>query len=703
MAYNALNSRIDISGLWNKAAALADTVLGSATLSAVPTTGTNVHFKNATIKDIHHVVSNLKYNTSFAVGTNKYGYLAADDLGAVRAPYWWDGTTKASAAAYVNNTTAFNYALAGLARPSGDCLGFAATGTSNGRMLQGDYYYMYTWYDTVRQVESLPSGVIGVTKDYSVNYIVIGAKSEVQSSAPSVGSPRYNTNTKIRFYRSKRTNTSSVDFNPPNRFYFIGEMDYPSTAFATKTTSALYDHAGAAEGDRKLYHGTNNTFANIAAGQWVYLSGAAGAGVATGWYYVTGIDATNHKYLLLAASSGLTADDTSIQVEGPTAGFIDYMHDNELLDEYEGRGTPPPTAIDCIASFNNRMYYFVKNTVYWSSAGRPEEVALKYTLTYTVSSYYLNVTASVENTPLLSTGAYGEAKYEIAELNGETIVAAYVYKNRLYLWTNQGSFGYLENSYAVEGARFTMLRKGISVISDKTLAETPYGLFGADREGVWQLDTAGQIYRLSKNWIDIDTSTKTTYAKQSTLTDSFGVWSARLDEYIWCLVNTGETVVHRQIAYNPVRRVFSGIYAYPDLTGGCEIMTSGGVQNYLTGAKTFNPASVQALAQTLQFWMGQDSLESIKDSLEIEVIYSGITTAKTVTINVYQNNIASTTGASSLAGITHTSANLVGIVKPSGSGRMFLVEITIPADCTSPIVAINYIANYVEWNEKGLR
>ena len=58
--------------------------------------------------------------------------------------------------------------------------------------------------------------------------------------------------------------------------------------------------------------------------------------------------------------------------------FSDYAHDREIENNdnlYTGRGSrPPSTGIDALASFKNRIFYFVGSAAYWSSAGRPEEV-----------------------------------------------------------------------------------------------------------------------------------------------------------------------------------------------------------------------------------------------------------------------------------------------------------------------------------------
>lgn len=663
------------------------------------------HYKEATILDSKYIVKYMKYNTTFAVGTNKYAYFACDNMGTSRSVYEWNGTDKASAAAFVDNETSFDYSLAGMGRPTEDLFveenAYDAASDYGGRQEKGRYYYMFTWYDSERKCESLPSPV----KEYdssswistyeTCKFPFVSVKPEVQASAPSSGSPRYDTNTKVRIYRTKRTYSDNHIVNPPNDFYFIDEIDYSPVI-----SGLSYDHSGGTV-ERKL-SGTTGDFTGVSVGDFIYLYGATSGNVGDKVYQVAAIDETNAAYVQLTDDGDLDSDDTSIECSKMV--LADYLNDNELTERYEGRGSPPPSNVDFICPFNNRMYYFIGNTVYWSSAGRPGEVAQEYTLTYKVTSAAATVvTSTAKQKPLLSTGDYGEAKYEIAELAGETIIAAYPWRNRLYIWTQEGTCGYLEGTYTTEGVRFYLLRKGIGVISDKTLAHTPYGLFGADREGIWQMDNNGAIFRISKGWIDINDSSKSTYAKQSTLDHSFGVWSPELEEYIWCVVNAGESTVCRQIAYNPLRRIFSGIYAYPSLFGGCLISTTNGLQNYLTNAKTFDSSSNEALEQTLDFWMGQHSLESVKDQIEVEIIYESVTADKDVTCSVYQNNIASTTGATSVTGITHNDDNLVGRIRPVGSGRMFLVRISIPSDCVAPIIAIGYIANHIIWNEKNLR
>ena len=703
-AWDAQNSRLNKSGLWDKAAALSACSLGAAVVRGLPVSSTadHPHFADCNIKGVHIIAKNLKDDSHIVVGPNKYAYAVDNNLGGSSGHvHWWDGTDAPSsktisaitvasnvvtattttahgfhvsqivditgttnfnttdktilsvpstttltyaqtldvddeaagavaianpAVTFTDNVTACNYAISGIGAPT-TAIAVADNGDNKygGRMEMGVYYYMYTLYDTAREVESLPSNVTSWTSDTWEYFAGAGGTNAYYSAIyPTVTitvdashASRLNTTTKVRIYRSFRTSDAEKVFNPPNQFYYVGEISYNATAMT----------------------------------------------------------------------------------------FTDYAHDTEIENSpYEGRGSRPPSAVDCIAPFNNRMYYFVGNIVYWSSSGRPEEVAQNYTLTYVLDNPNGGAaqTTTVPMQPLLINGISGEAKYEISELRGETIVGAYPEGNKLWIWT-QNSTGYLKTSNQSEGVTYSLIRKGLGLVSSKTLAFTPYGLFGADREGIWQLSSTMVPRRLSKDIIDIDDSTKSTYALQSTLNESFGIWVAGLSEYWWCLVNTGESTVHRQIAFQPARSIFGGIYAYSGLTGGCDFVSTSGAKTFLTYSKTVDDSNYESLVQTLQFWMGQHSLANVKDDLKMEIIYESITASKSVSVTVYQNNIASTTGAQQSSTFTHDSNNLVGKVEPHGSGRMFMVSISVPADCQSPIVSINYSVNEIEWNEKARR
>lgn len=380
-------------------------------------------------------------------------------------------------------------------------------------------------------------------------------------------------------------------------------------------------------------------------------------------------NATNIFYFLGEKTSGTT--------------YVDYLHDTEIANaEYEGRGSAPPSDIDYLVSFNNRMLYFKGNVLYWSSAGRPQEVAQEYTLTYSEPDPDQTVTCK----PKLSIGAYGEAKFEIAELSGHTVKAAIPLFGKLYVWTN-GMMGYIEATNRLEGYRFHILREGVGVTSDKVLALSPYGLFGADGQGMWLLRPSGQVVRLTDKRVDLYAGDGTTFS-DSDFADSFGAWVPRLNEYLW-------GVSGKIIAYQADRDIFVGPYNY-EVSGGCMVVTASGAYAYLTGGQTPSLTSKSVVVQTLEFWFGQTMPKINKDQVVVEIVHSA-TPGASVTAKVFQNAIASTVGATDSGNIAYTTS--IGEVHPGGSGRFFMLRLTLPTS-GAPVAALNYHYTPAVWSEE---
>jgi len=378
-------------------------------------------------------------------------------------------------------------------------------------------------------------------------------------------------------------------------------------------------------------------------------------------------------------------------IDTPTSAtnFFDYIHDDEIEKyEYEGRGSDPPTDIDYIASYNNRMLYFKGNVLYWSSAGRPGEVAQEYTLGIATVIGLDPTTVPVECKPKLSTGVYGEAKYEIAELAGQKVTAAMLKDGKLWIWT-ASMVGYLQSTNRLEGYRFKVFRRGIGAISDKCLAFSPFGIFGADRQGMWLLNNADRLYRLTDGVIDIYAGEDTTLA-QSDITDSFVVWIPVLNEAWWSVGNV-------QIAFQANRGIFVGPYTY-SINGGCTFVSAGGAQAYLNGS-TPSATTKDTIACSLDFWMGQDKLNAVKDQVAVEVVHS-TTPAADVSAVLYQNSVPNISGLDS---ITKDYGTDTGVIRGKGSGRLFKLELTLPAT-GAPVAAINYKFNTIHWvEEQGRR
>jgi hypothetical protein len=179
---------------------------------------------------------------------------------------------------------------------------------------------------------------------------------------------------------------------------------------------------------------------------------------------------------------------------------------------------------------------------------------------------------------------------------------------------------------------------------------------------------------------------------------------------------TGTVDWFLQIVYQANRGIFAGPYSHT-IDGGTNFVSTGGAQAYLStgiddlegsgvaeNPKDGLPNTAPLAPQELRFWMGQANLAMVKSELKLEVVYASITADKSIVVTSYQNNIASTTGAYSYTGQVHSASdNLIGRVEPKGSGRMFMVKLAIPRDCTAPVLALNYRATLVPWSEKAYR
>ncbi len=758
MAYVSDNSRIDESGRWSEQAKLSD--CSSAPVAVVnPKAGASgPHVKNLSIDGTDSVVTTLATGDVADVGSNRKLYT----LGSGNV-YNADGLV----------IELMPPAMDDIDIPEKEAEGIGFRG------IAGTYFYVFTTFDTTYKRESLPTLAFPVT-------ILEIATDRVKLTIPKPASGY-----EVRIYRTRMSNSALNVYSAPNIFYYVDRIPYQNRGAAT------------------------------------------------------------------------------------TVVYYDYHADEELaLYEYEARGTPPPSDIDYMASYNNRMLYFQGSRLWWSSAGRPEEVAQEYYLTYYESTVFelggqgycadfdtsgggtaVEVTTSanhgmandggaggdgkyeivisrsqyfngkyfatwtsantftipltwpdpngddstysvaaiwslddyvVSNLPRLASFVYAESFYDITELEGKTVQGTFVKDGRLWLGTT-GMLGYLEADRKFEGYRFRTVREGIGLINDKVIAHTLYGVFAADRRGIWQLMNDGKIKRLSDGVIDISSSGgKSTSLSQTYVADSFGVWLPTLEEYWWSIQKgssnitgggsidgdgddvlvttaaahglsvgdviriTGTTnydvsdaVVHTvantttfeydstvneaseatgvvewfaQIVYQANRGIFVGPYSHT-IDGGTNFVSAGGAQAYLStgiddlegsaaaeNPKDGLPNTAPLVLQGLRFWMGQANLVMVKSEVKMEVVYSSITADKSITVTSYQNNIASTTGAYEYTGQTHSAAdNLVGRVEPGSSGRMFMVKLEIPRDCTAPILALNYKATIVPWSEKAYR
>lgn len=369
--------------------------------------------------------------------------------------------------------------------------------------------------------------------------------------------------------------------------------------------------------------------------------------------------------------------------------FTDRLHDQEIINnQYEARGSVPPSAIDYLKSWNNRMYYFKDNIVYWSSAGRPQEVAQEFDLS--IETTEGGSTVDVTCKPLLSVGVYGGAKYEIAELSSKTVTGAISRDGRLWLFT-ANTVGYLLPTNQLEGVKYKEFRRGIGLVNDKCLAFTPFGVFGADRQGMWLLNNYNELRRLTDGVVDLLGGADTTLT-QSYVSDSFMLWVPVLNEAWWCMQYSA-TPTYIQIAYQADRGIFVGPYTHT-LTGGCNFVNASGSFAYGTGDKIVDVDTADTTTvQYLDFWLGQSNPFAVKDQLDLQIEHSA-TPGAAVAASIYQNDIASTSGISS----EDTSYSTVTkSLEAHEQGKMFKLAITLPAE-GAPLANINYRYNIAGWS-----
>ncbi|MHC4463333.1 MAG: hypothetical protein ACYS6W_01600 [Planctomycetota bacterium] len=398
-----------------------------------------------------------------------------------------------------------------------------------------------------------------------------------------------------------------------------------------------------------------------------------------------------YRTLRTSATDNIYAPNNKFYFVGvPTSGatFVDRLHDSEIVNnEYEARGSVPPTAIDYLVSWNNRMYYFKDNVVYWSSAGRPQEVAQEFDLD--IETTEGGSTESVRCKPKLSIGQYGEAKFEISQLASKTVTGAMERDGRLWVFTNN-TVGYLIPTNQLEGVKYKEYRKGIGLVNDKCLVKTPYGIFGADRQGMWHLNNWNELKRITDGNIDLLGGADTTVT-QSYVTDSFMLWVPVLNEVWWSMQYAADPT-YIQIVYQADRGIFTGPYTHA-ITGGCNYDSTSGTYAYVTGPYIVDQTTADTTAGYLDFWFGQSSPEAIKDTLEMQMVHSA-TPGGDVTAKIYQNNIASTSGITSN---DKTYSTIVAYCESHSQGKLFKLELTLPSQ-GAPLALVNYQYQIAGWD-----
>lgn len=344
--------------------------------------------------------------------------------------------------------------------------------------------------------------------------------------------------------------------------------------------------------------------------------------------------------------------------------YSDVRSDEELIVEYEGRGSVIASP-NFVVSFNDRMLYFVSNNLWWSSSGRPEEVAQKYSVTFNSGG----TTKALSSYPKLQNG-YGEAKKSIPELAGQTITGAMEKDGKMWIFT-PSMMGYLSEAYG-EGYTFKIHRRGVGVINQHCLQSCEHGIFGFDRQGLWLLDNSNRVQRLTDNRIDLS-------AWYAADTDFHGIWCPDLGEYLMC---NGTTAW----GYQPARDIFCGAYTW-GTTAGCSYYDGSNACGLAGGAVKVIESTGNI---TLKFYLGQSSPTTIKQSITVEAVHN---TGASATVKV---------GAG--VGKAITASDEVVATAPAVRcttdevGRMFYTEITLTVTPAGEgLTTLNYRYDPLEW------
>lgn len=352
--------------------------------------------------------------------------------------------------------------------------------------------------------------------------------------------------------------------------------------------------------------------------------------------------------------------------------YTDFRGDDELLVEYEGRGTVLLDP-DFIVSYNDRMLYFKDNVLWWSSSGRPEEVARKYSITFYASNG--TDTQTMFSYPKLANG-YGEAKKEISELAGQTITGAIEKDGKLWIFT-RAIIGYL-SEVSGEGYVFKVFRRGVGAMNQFVLQSCEYGIFGFDGRGMWLMDNSNRITRLTDNRVDLSSFYTGTF---------LGIWVANLNEYWMC---NGTTV----IPYQADRGIFVGPYTL-SITAGCSWYDNTGAWGIRGKSKIVEGAG----AVDLVFYLGQSSPTTIKQSITVEAVQAG---NSTINVKVTPLPRKSITGISPAPTERESGATAATAVRCTAdtTGRMVKAEIILASSAGGGISTINYRYGPIEWSSE---
>jgi hypothetical protein len=429
---------------------------------------------------------------------------------------------------------------------------------------------------------------------------------------------------------------------------------------------------------------------------------------------VTAAAPTNRLYRTPASSAlrGRAGDGGHYYYIGEGSGtpcnYVDLRSDPEVMRD--GRlncrgGRPTPCRYSAL--HRGRTYYAGFNVdaitnlvdrrcIEWSSAGRPEEVARKYSVS--ISSQ------TIQQLPELTPGQFGEAKTWLPDDAGGIVTGLIGYGQEVLVTTDAA----VTSLYGtVEPFSQRILSREVGCCAHRTLvAAGDYGLMGCDSHGPWVFNGA-TVEHVGRALLSLDSDSQTS-VNFSQLTNSFGVYVRELREYWWFCPPAGQTVISRCIAYQCDRGAFTGPYQFNVGSGAgiaaalCVVMpnaepvtilftTTGYVLKVdATVLTDHTGTAATSFSSNLRVWAQGGELG--KKGMRWTILYESITAGKSVTARAWAADYAIFTPRDTQDHQSHTSeAELYPLfdMPPEGRGRLAALHILEPDDCDAPIAQVS--------------
>ena len=430
---------------------------------------------------------------------------------------------------------------------------------------------------------------------------------------------------------------------------------------------------------------------------------------------VTAAATTNRIYRSAAASAlrGTAGDGGHYNYIGEGTGtpcnYVDLRSDPEV--QRDGRlncrgGRPAACRYGVL--HRGRAYYAGFNVdtstnlvdrrcIEWSSAGRPEEVARKYSVS--ISSQ------TIKQLPELTPGTFGEAKTWLPDDAGGIVTGMIGFGNEVLVTTDTmitGLYG------TMEPFSQRVLSREVGCASHRTVQFCgDFGIMGCDAWGPWVYD--GQSFQ-AVGQAALALAASESSVNPAEIPNSLAVYVPGLKEYWWLTALPGATARRRAIVWQADRQSFTqyefnlgtasiGAAANVVLAGAQPVTVLGLSNGYVvkvdesqTLADHSGSAATAAPRARIRWWFGAANPETVKRDVRATVLFQSITAGKTVNMRMWACDTIKAGQEQTLAYQDAQSTDTLypaATLGPENEGRFVALDLIIPAGCDAPITVID--------------